>query len=172
MDLIEAVVRKLRLTGAPAVLLVPDWPRQSWYRPALVSARQYAHSHSHRRKYGRGRTVSTQLGDMFCSKSSFDPFSLRCKRDGKRLSHQGATFTRGVCVVRKDYWHAGVAVEVLSNALSSRRYGVSAGDRAAAGSGCWLASAGVRGWSQVCQRRLFAAVLDSGAHHRAFPVRR
>jgi hypothetical protein len=34
-DLIGAVARKLRLTGAPAVLLVPDWPRQSWYRPAL-----------------------------------------------------------------------------------------------------------------------------------------
>jgi hypothetical protein len=34
-DLIGAVVRKLRLKGAPAVLLVPDWPRQSWYRPAL-----------------------------------------------------------------------------------------------------------------------------------------
>jgi hypothetical protein len=34
-DLIGAVVRKLRLTGAPAVLLAPDWPRQSLYRPAL-----------------------------------------------------------------------------------------------------------------------------------------
>jgi hypothetical protein len=34
-DLIRAVVRNLRLTGAPAVLLVPDWPRQSWYKPAL-----------------------------------------------------------------------------------------------------------------------------------------
>jgi hypothetical protein len=34
-DLTGAVMRKLRLTGDPEVLLVHDWPRQSWYRPAL-----------------------------------------------------------------------------------------------------------------------------------------
>jgi hypothetical protein len=37
-DLTAAVVRKLMTSGAPAVLLVPDWPRQTWYRPALDMA--------------------------------------------------------------------------------------------------------------------------------------
>jgi hypothetical protein len=31
-DLLAAVVRNLRLTRAPAILLMPDWPRQSWYQ--------------------------------------------------------------------------------------------------------------------------------------------
>jgi hypothetical protein len=34
-DLIGAVVRNMRFTRAPAVLLVPEWHRHSWYRPAL-----------------------------------------------------------------------------------------------------------------------------------------
>jgi hypothetical protein len=34
-DLTGAVVRKLMLTGDLEVLLVHDWPRKSWYRPAL-----------------------------------------------------------------------------------------------------------------------------------------
>jgi hypothetical protein len=36
MDLVGAVVRKLRITKAPAVLLVPDWPAQQWYREAIA----------------------------------------------------------------------------------------------------------------------------------------
>jgi hypothetical protein len=34
-DLLAAVVRKLRLTRVPALLLMPDWPRQSWHQAAL-----------------------------------------------------------------------------------------------------------------------------------------
>jgi hypothetical protein len=34
-DLLAAVVRKWRLTRAPALLLMPDWPRQSWHQAAL-----------------------------------------------------------------------------------------------------------------------------------------
>jgi hypothetical protein len=30
-----AVVRKIRISKAPALLLMPDWPRQSWYQPAM-----------------------------------------------------------------------------------------------------------------------------------------
>lgn len=40
VDLLSATVRKLRATGAPALLLMPDWPRQSWYAPALRLARR------------------------------------------------------------------------------------------------------------------------------------
>jgi Reverse transcriptase (RNA-dependent DNA polymerase) len=35
VDLIGAVVRKLRLTKAPAMLLIPNWPLQPWYQPAI-----------------------------------------------------------------------------------------------------------------------------------------
>jgi hypothetical protein len=38
IDLIAAVVRKLRETQAPAVLLIPDWPQQQWHRPAVEMA--------------------------------------------------------------------------------------------------------------------------------------
>jgi Reverse transcriptase (RNA-dependent DNA polymerase) len=38
LDLVGAVVRKLRMTQAPAVLLVPDWPAQQWYREAITMA--------------------------------------------------------------------------------------------------------------------------------------
>jgi hypothetical protein len=34
-DLLAAVVRKLRLTRAPVLLLMPDWPRQSWHQKML-----------------------------------------------------------------------------------------------------------------------------------------
>jgi hypothetical protein len=34
-DLQAAVVPKLKLTRAPAFLLMPDWPRQSWHQAAL-----------------------------------------------------------------------------------------------------------------------------------------
>jgi hypothetical protein len=34
-DLLVAVVRKLRFTRAPALFLMPEWPRQSWYQAAL-----------------------------------------------------------------------------------------------------------------------------------------
>jgi hypothetical protein len=34
-DLPAAVVRKLRLTHAPALLFMPDWPRQSWHQASL-----------------------------------------------------------------------------------------------------------------------------------------
>jgi hypothetical protein len=30
-----AVMRKLRISKAPALLLMPDWPRQEWYQPAM-----------------------------------------------------------------------------------------------------------------------------------------
>jgi hypothetical protein len=35
VELMAAVVRKLRISKAPALLLMPDWPRQAWYQPAL-----------------------------------------------------------------------------------------------------------------------------------------
>jgi hypothetical protein len=35
VELMAAVVRKLRISKAPALLLMPDWPRQSWYQPAM-----------------------------------------------------------------------------------------------------------------------------------------
>jgi hypothetical protein len=31
----EAVVRKLRIFKAPALLLIIDWQRQAWYQPAI-----------------------------------------------------------------------------------------------------------------------------------------
>jgi hypothetical protein len=31
----EAVVRKLRISKAPALLLMPEWPRQAWYQPEM-----------------------------------------------------------------------------------------------------------------------------------------
>ena len=38
VDLIGAVVSKLRTTQAPEILLIPDWPRQSWHQAALQLA--------------------------------------------------------------------------------------------------------------------------------------
>lgn len=35
VDLIGATVRKLALTKAPALLLIPDWPRQPWHQAAI-----------------------------------------------------------------------------------------------------------------------------------------
>jgi hypothetical protein len=35
VELMAAVVRKLRISNPPAFLLIPDWPRQSWYQPAM-----------------------------------------------------------------------------------------------------------------------------------------
>jgi Reverse transcriptase (RNA-dependent DNA polymerase) len=35
VELMAAVVRKLRISKAPALLLMPDWPRQAWYQPAI-----------------------------------------------------------------------------------------------------------------------------------------
>lgn len=35
VDLICAVVSKLRTTQAPAMFLIPDWPRQPWHQAAL-----------------------------------------------------------------------------------------------------------------------------------------
>jgi hypothetical protein len=29
------LVRNLRIYKAPALLLMPDWPRQAWYQPAM-----------------------------------------------------------------------------------------------------------------------------------------
>jgi hypothetical protein len=37
-DLMAPVVRKLRATRAPAVILMPDWPMQPWNRPAIDMA--------------------------------------------------------------------------------------------------------------------------------------
>jgi Reverse transcriptase (RNA-dependent DNA polymerase) len=37
-DLMGPVVRKLRATKAPAILLMPDWPLQPWHRPAVDMA--------------------------------------------------------------------------------------------------------------------------------------
>lgn len=34
-DLAMATVRRLRLSHAPAVLLLPDWPQQAWFQEAL-----------------------------------------------------------------------------------------------------------------------------------------
>jgi hypothetical protein len=41
VDLIGPVVRKLQETRAPAVLLIPDWPKQPWHRPALAISRRW-----------------------------------------------------------------------------------------------------------------------------------
>jgi hypothetical protein len=35
VELMAAVVRKIRISKAPALLLTPDWPRQAWYQPAI-----------------------------------------------------------------------------------------------------------------------------------------
>ncbi len=40
VDLIAPVVTKLRLSGSPAMLMIPDWPRQPWHRPALNLAQR------------------------------------------------------------------------------------------------------------------------------------
>jgi hypothetical protein len=37
-DLMGPVVRELRATRAPAILLMPDWPLHPWYRPAVDMA--------------------------------------------------------------------------------------------------------------------------------------
>lgn len=41
VDLIGATVRKLRNTQAPAILLIPDWPRQGWHREAIQLASRW-----------------------------------------------------------------------------------------------------------------------------------
>ena len=38
IDLIGPTVHKLQQTKTPAVLLVPDWPRQPWYNPTIRMA--------------------------------------------------------------------------------------------------------------------------------------
>jgi hypothetical protein len=38
VDLLPAILRKLAATGAPAVLLHPDWPAQAWHSRALRQA--------------------------------------------------------------------------------------------------------------------------------------
>jgi hypothetical protein len=35
VELMAAVIRKLRISKAPALLLMPDWPRQAWYQPVI-----------------------------------------------------------------------------------------------------------------------------------------
>ena len=35
VDLIPATVNKLSWTRAPAILLIPDWPRQAWHAAAV-----------------------------------------------------------------------------------------------------------------------------------------
>jgi hypothetical protein len=35
VELMAAVIRELRISKAPALLLMPDWPRQAWYQPAI-----------------------------------------------------------------------------------------------------------------------------------------
>jgi hypothetical protein len=35
VELMAEVVRKLRISKAPALLLMPDWPRQAWYQPVM-----------------------------------------------------------------------------------------------------------------------------------------
>jgi hypothetical protein len=35
VELMKAVVRKLRISKAPALLLMPNWPRQAWYQPPM-----------------------------------------------------------------------------------------------------------------------------------------
>lgn len=43
LDLVGTTVRKIRRTGAPAVLLVPNWPRQPWYQEAVSLAHRIRH---------------------------------------------------------------------------------------------------------------------------------
>lgn len=40
VDLIMATVNKLARTGAPAILLIPDWHRQAWHQAAIRLARR------------------------------------------------------------------------------------------------------------------------------------
>jgi hypothetical protein len=35
VELMAAVVRKLQVFKAPALLVMPDWPRQAWYQPVI-----------------------------------------------------------------------------------------------------------------------------------------
>jgi hypothetical protein len=35
VELMTAVVRKIRISEASAILLMSDWPRQAWYQPAM-----------------------------------------------------------------------------------------------------------------------------------------
>ncbi len=41
VDLIMATVNKLARSKAPAILLIPDWPRQAWHAAAIRLARRW-----------------------------------------------------------------------------------------------------------------------------------
>lgn len=40
VDFIAATVHKQRVTKSPAILLIPDWPRQAWHAAALQNAQR------------------------------------------------------------------------------------------------------------------------------------
>lgn len=54
-DLAAAIVRRLRLSHVPAVLLLPDWPGQAWIQEALHSWRNTS------RRDRRGRKPSPAI---------------------------------------------------------------------------------------------------------------
>jgi hypothetical protein len=107
--LIGALVRKLRLTGAPAVLLVPDWPVPGLAPPVLVQASDgYQHE---------SIPTPTPTGGSMGADAQSEPSMATPLARNKRLTHfpfdanamenggaiKFATSTRGVCVVRKEY---------------------------------------------------------------------
>ena len=54
-DLIRATVMKLAQTKAPAILIIPDWPRQQWHSAAIHLYRDTNVYPTHPNKFGTGR---------------------------------------------------------------------------------------------------------------------